>query len=89
MSKSINMSIKEPSISTTKMSNDGLKIVSAAYAKLKSIKDQQTEPIAIVGMSGRFPKANDLSSFWHNLQNNVDAVSKTSNERYDIDSYVI
>lgn len=87
MSKSINMSIKEPSISTTKMSNDGLKIVSAAYAKLKSIKDQQTEPIAIVGMSGRFPKANDLSSFWHNLQNNVDAVSKTSNERYDIDSY--
>ena len=34
------------------------------------------EPIAIVGMAGRFPGAPDLASFWRLLEGGVDAVSE-------------
>ena len=33
------------------------------------------DSIAIVGMAGRFPGANDLSQFWKNLQNGVESIS--------------
>lgn len=36
--------------------------------------------IAIVGMAGRFPKAKNISQFWHNLMNGVDCVSEFSRE---------
>ncbi len=35
--------------------------------------------IALVGMSGRFPGANNLDKFWHNLQNGVESISFFSN----------
>lgn len=36
----------------------------------KSIGD-----IAIIGMAGRFPGANDVGTFWQNLKNGVESVS--------------
>ena len=36
--------------------------------------------IAIIGMSGRFPKSEDLDKFWQNLQEGVDCVSFFSDE---------
>nr|WP_322712410.1 polyketide synthase [Nostoc sp. ChiSLP03a]MDZ8213672.1 beta-ketoacyl synthase N-terminal-like domain-containing protein [Nostoc sp. ChiSLP03a] len=36
--------------------------------------------IAIVGMSGRFPGANNIDEFWYNLQNKVESISFFSNE---------
>jgi len=34
-----------------------------------------TERIAIIGMAGRFPKANDLDEYWRNLRDGVDCIS--------------
>ena len=31
--------------------------------------------IAIIGMSGRFPGANNLSGFWSNLRDGVESIS--------------
>jgi len=31
--------------------------------------------IAIVGMAGRFPGADNLEEFWHNLRNGVESLS--------------
>ena len=36
--------------------------------------------IAIIGMAGRFPKAKNVSEFWHNLRNGVEAVTYFSDE---------
>lgn len=36
--------------------------------------------IAIVGMAGRFPGANNLDEFWQNLKNGVESISQFSNE---------
>ncbi|WP_172381391.1 type I polyketide synthase [Streptomyces sp. MNP-20] len=32
-------------------------------------------PIAVIGLTGRFPGAADLDAFWHNLSNGVESVS--------------
>ncbi|MBC1235671.1 acyltransferase domain-containing protein [Nostoc sp. 2RC] len=36
--------------------------------------------IAIVGMSGRFPGANNIEEFWQNIQNKVESISFLSND---------
>lgn len=36
--------------------------------------------IAIIGLSGRFPKAKNIEEFWQNLQNGVEAISFFSEE---------
>lgn len=41
------------------------------------------EPIAVVGMACRFPKAPDIRSFWRLLQQGVDAVTEVPSERWD------
>ena len=45
------------------------------------------EPIAIVGMSCRFPGAYNVDEFWDNLLNKVDSVGEIPNDRWDIDRF--
>lgn len=45
------------------------------------------EPIAIVGMSCRFPGARDLNEFWDNLLNGVDSVCEIPADRWDVDRF--
>ncbi|MFL7868534.1 MAG: AMP-binding protein, partial [Anaerolineales bacterium] len=44
------------------------------------------EPIAIVGLSCRFPGAPSPQAFWELLRNGVDAVSEVPSERWDVDA---
>ncbi|HEU5076178.1 MAG TPA: polyketide synthase, partial [Polyangiaceae bacterium] len=51
---------------------------------LKSrLKALQTEPIAIVGMSCRFPGGQDPEAFWQLLRDKGDAVREVPSERWD------
>ena len=43
-----------------------------------------TQGIAIVGMSGRFPKSGDLDSFWRNLVSGEDCISEVPAGRWSI-----
>lgn len=45
------------------------------------------EPIAIIGMSCRFPGARDVDEFWDNLLNKVDSVCEIPEDRWDIDRF--
>jgi malonyl CoA-acyl carrier protein transacylase len=56
-------------------------------AKLDAIENAQTEPIAIIGMSCRFPQANTPEAFWQLLRDGVDAVTEIPKERWDIEAY--
>lgn len=56
--------------------------------KAKNNKRRRTRPsevgdIAVIGMAGRYPGADDLYSFWDNLAAGVDAVSEIPLERWD------
>ena len=45
------------------------------------------EPIAIVGMSCRFPKATNVEAFWKLLVDGVDAIEEVPPNRYDLEKY--
>ncbi|HEX6431736.1 MAG TPA: SDR family NAD(P)-dependent oxidoreductase [Niastella sp.] len=48
---------------------------------------QDREPIAIIGMSGRYPGANDLNEYWENLKAGKDAVTEIPEERWRLDDF--
>ncbi|NEQ83924.1 MAG: polyketide synthase, partial [Moorea sp. SIO2I5] len=59
-----------------------------ATAKIKEIKAAATEPIAIIGMSCRFPGgASTPEAFWDILQNGVDAIAEVPKDRWHLDDY--
>ncbi|XXT16878.1 SDR family NAD(P)-dependent oxidoreductase [Sorangium sp. So ce429] len=45
------------------------------------------EPIAIVGLACRFPKAADRDAFWRLLCDGVDAIGEVPQERWSVDAY--
>src|SRR5690349_20849890 len=48
--------------------------VEKMQAKLDAVERARTEPIAIIGMSCRFPGANDPEAFWRLLRDGIDAI---------------
>ncbi|MET4141391.1 SDR family NAD(P)-dependent oxidoreductase [Pedobacter sp. UYP1] len=45
------------------------------------------EPIAIIGMSGRFPGSPDLETFWQNISANKDLITEVPADRWDWRKY--
>ncbi|MFF1934721.1 phosphopantetheine-binding protein, partial [Streptomyces sp. NPDC058228] len=45
--------------------------------------DRHDDPIAVVGMSGRFPQAEDLDAFWRNLRDGRDCIAEVPADRWD------
>ncbi len=57
-------------------------------AKLKQIEAAQTEPIAVIGMSCRFPGGiEDPESFWHALTQGRDLITEVPSSRWRADDY--
>ncbi|MGQ4418601.1 SDR family NAD(P)-dependent oxidoreductase, partial [Streptomyces sp. SAS_269] len=44
------------------------------------------EPIAVIGISGRYPEARDLDEFWRNLAEGRDCVTEIPADRWDADA---
>ncbi len=42
------------------------------------------EPIAIIGMAGRYPDAHDLDQFWDNLRQGRDSIRELPDERFNM-----
>ncbi|MGB3466989.1 MAG: SDR family NAD(P)-dependent oxidoreductase, partial [Cyclobacteriaceae bacterium] len=53
----------------------------------RSDENYENEPIAIVGMSGRFPQSPDLDSFWKNLEANRDLITEIPKNRWNWEDY--
>lgn len=47
----------------------------------------ETDPIAIVGMSCRFPGARDPEEFWQRLRDGTDAITEVPAERWDLRAF--
>ncbi len=46
-------------------------------------EQSRDEPIAVIGMAGRYPLAPDLKSFWDNLRNGRDCITEIPGDRWD------
>ncbi|MFT4400843.1 SDR family NAD(P)-dependent oxidoreductase [Bacillus sp. SW14] len=44
---------------------------------------EQSDDIAIIGMAGRYPKANNIHEFWNNLKEGKDCISEIPESRWD------
>ncbi len=51
---------------------------------LLELEENTTDDIAIIGMSVRLPKANNVEEFWNNLVNGVNSMDKASINRYSV-----
>ncbi|MEG7378239.1 SDR family NAD(P)-dependent oxidoreductase [Bacillus subtilis] len=49
----------------------------------KSVRQVHDEPIAIIGMSGKFPQADSVMELWDNLKNGKDCITAIPKERLD------
>ena len=47
---------------------------------MSTLGTDAAEGIAIIGMTGRFPGAQTLEQFWHNIRNGVESITFFSDE---------
>ncbi|WP_458789239.1 SDR family NAD(P)-dependent oxidoreductase [Adonisia turfae] len=45
------------------------------------------EPIAIIGISGRYPQADSLDTYWENLKTGKDCITDIPEERWSLDGF--
>lgn len=50
-------------------------------------EEDSRDDIAIIGVSGRYPMAENLSEFWDNLKKGRDCISEIPKNRWDYESY--
>ena len=68
----------EPVVSAAKRTTEASDVVPSSTSG---------EPIAVIGMAGRFPQADDVAALWDNLRSGVDAVGEVPVCRWDVDRY--
>jgi myxalamid-type polyketide synthase MxaB len=56
-------------------------------AKLESQERAKIEPIAVIGMSCRFPGAPNPAAYWDLLAGGVDAITEVPKDRWDVDEF--
>ncbi len=57
------------------------------YSRLQEREDREREPVAIVGMSCRFPSAPNLESYWDLLHQGQQAISEVPPSRWKIEDF--
>jgi polyketide synthase PksM len=51
--------------------------------------DRSREPIAIIGLTGRYPQAANLQEYWENLKNGKNCIEEIPQERWKLDDFYI
>ncbi|PSF37368.1 polyketide synthase [Aphanothece hegewaldii CCALA 016] len=59
-----------------------------ARTKLEAVERDQNEPIAIIGMAGRFPGARNIEDFWQNLRKGEIGIQFLENNQSNNPEYV-
>ena len=59
----------------------------ARPTRSKQIEPLRTQDIAVIGMSGQFPKAKNLDEFWDNLVHGRDCISSVPASRWAIEDF--
>jgi Beta-ketoacyl synthase, N-terminal domain len=60
--------------------------IDSLQSKLDAVERDRSEPIAIVGLSCRFPGAKNPEAYWRVLSEGIDTVKEVPNDRWDKDA---
>ena len=76
----ITQPVDEPSLATPS---------TAATTSIPTPRQAISRPhdIAIIGHSGRYPSANDLTTFWNNLASGIDSIDEVPDDRWPANQY--
>ncbi len=55
--------------------------------KLEKLESEKHEPIAVVGMSCKFPGAKNCEEYLNLLENGIDAIKEVPEDRWNVDDY--
>ncbi|MDR7907394.1 type I polyketide synthase [Bacillus velezensis] len=55
--------------------------------QINETADTRHEDIAIIGLSGKYPMAEDLPEFWENLKNGKDCITEIPPDRWNMDDF--
>jgi 3-oxoacyl-(acyl-carrier-protein) synthase/acyl carrier protein len=64
-----------------------VKLTSPSTAPIESSSKLIKEPVAIIGLSCRFPEAPNPAAFWDLLRNGVDAIREVPPDRWNADAF--
>ena len=62
-------------------------LIEEMQARLDAVERSKSEPIAIVGLNCRLPRANSPEAFWELLRGGVDAIGEVPPDRWNVDAY--
>jgi acyl transferase domain-containing protein/aryl carrier-like protein/UDP-glucose 4-epimerase len=69
--------------------NAGKKSKAADRQEVREKSGGLREPVAIIGMSGRYPMAGSLRTYWDNLKNGKDCISEIPADRWDLEDFFL
>jgi acyl transferase domain-containing protein len=69
------------------MGEDSPSVVPVATMPAPGVVDVAEGDVAIIGMSARFPGADDVWRYWENLAAGVDSVTEVPPDRWDVDRF--
>ena len=83
--------IRVPNLMSLKKRRFAKQTVNSSVSERKMERFSSTlcdqEPIAVVGMSGRYPGARDLDHFWKNLVSGKNCIQEVPQHRWDVNEY--
>ncbi|MCC5466707.1 SDR family NAD(P)-dependent oxidoreductase [Pelosinus baikalensis] len=53
----------------------------------KTLSKEDREPVAIIGISGRYPQAKNLKEYWGNLEAGKDCITEIPQERWSLEGF--
>lgn len=85
--KSHEMYTEEPNAKRRKRFINTPDSVTVQNAFLPDGVESNTQPIAVVGMSCKFPMAQDINEFWKNLSEGRDCITEVPKDRWDWEKF--
>jgi len=80
-----NEKLKEKSLKAEMVKQEVKDVYEASYHK--DINGKADSDIAIIGMSGRYPMADNLDEFWENIRSGKDCITEIPKSRWDYNRF--
>lgn len=86
---SLNDEVKKSVASAEKPKSNESKVLGTNRFMAQTLKAQTTyeEDIAIIGVSGRYPLAQNLEEYWENLKSGKDCITEIPSDRWNYNDY--